>query len=152
MDKKIKGFSKDEVFELYRFVEIYESDIKARKLQEVILQYPLLADKEWEKIKSKLTHFQMKSQSAYKTPIPPNTLLDGDTGIIRPIIIAHIRNAFVHLSLEKDSQYPTIYLTDMYNRTDKENKYKKGDLSAQYFFEEELFWKIIHLFTNPNNL
>ena len=151
MEEMISGFSKDEIFELYQFLKIYESDIKSKKLKKVILQYPRLADSEWTKLKKDLTHLSMKNQSNFKTPIPPNTLLDGEQGIVRTRVINHIRNAIVHHSFEKDSHYPLIFLTDKYNWADKKKKHKKGDFSAQYFFDENLFWKIIRIFTKPEN-
>ena len=52
MEDKIKGFSKDEIFELYRFVEIYESDINRKYITEIRQKYPKFAKKEWNKIKT----------------------------------------------------------------------------------------------------
>lgn len=149
MEDKIKGFSKDEIFELYRFVEIYESDINRKYITEIRQKYPKFAKKEWNKIKTNLKHLSVMHQNGYKGVIPPNTLFDGEIGIVRLRVVTHIRNAFVHNTLEKDSHYPCIFLTDKYKTTDREGKYKKGDVSARYFFDESMFWKIIRIFTQP---
>lgn len=149
MAEKIKGFSKDEIFELYRFVGIYESDINGKRISEISKKYPKFAKNKWNKIKTNLTHLSVMHQEGYKGVVPPNTLFDGENGIVQPRVVTHIRNAFVHNTLEKESHYPCVFLTDTYNTSDRKGKYKKGDVSARYFFDEATFWKIIRIFTQP---
>ena len=148
MAEKINGFSMSEIFELYRFAEIYESEIKGQKVNGVAKRYRNFSKKNWRKITEGLVHKQLKEVVNHTQEPLINTLWDNSTYIARDHVVKHIRNAFAHFSLRQDSKSSRIWLTDMYYET-KTGKHQRGDISAKYSFDNIHFWKIIQIFTQP---
>ena len=145
MEDKIKGFSKDEIYELYRFVGIYESDIKNPLVDEICQKYPDFSERRWNEIMKNVNHIKVQNQNEYERDISENTLMDRNTGIERKDVMGHIRNGFAHYLIQKDSQTSRISLTDKYPKG-RTGHYVVGDISAKYSFDESTFWNIIHIF------
>lgn len=148
MENKIKGFSKDEIFDLYQFIVIYKSEIKDRKVDDVAKKYPEFSLKKWKKILEGVKHESVTQNEDYKQNPPKNTLWDRNSNQTRGCVTRHIRNAIAHSLIEQDSKSTCVSLSDIYPET-KKGKHKKGDYSAKYSLDSNIFWQIIQIFTKP---
>ena len=148
MENKIKGFSKDEIFDLYQFIVVYESDIKNCKVDNVAKKYPDFSTQKWKKILEGVEHEHVKQNAHYKQNPPKNTLWDRNSQLARDCVTRHIRDAIAHSMIEQDSKSSCVSLSDIYPET-KKGKHKKGDYSAKYSLDSNIFWQIIQIFTKP---
>ena len=147
MKEEIKGFSKNEIFDLYQFIVIYESEIKNCKVDEVTKKYPDFSKSKWKKILIRVKHEQIIQNAGYKQDPPQNTLWDRNTTTARDCVTRHIRNAIAHSSIEQDTKSSCVSIVDIYPETIK-GKHNKGDFSAKYSIDSNIFWQIIRIFTN----
>lgn len=142
--KNFKGFTPDEICNLYKFVCEWESQ-SSNTSKVIEKDHPNYKEKYWNKILPKKMCIEKKNnndmQQLRDSDNTPCGVYSYDKGRYRDRIITHIRNAFCHGNLSKKDT--KVIAVDKFTQTKK--KHKNGDISAYIKLDENTFWDIVNI-------
>jgi len=152
MKKQLKGFSEQEVFDLYKYLCIYENKIKILKTStEIYKQYPQL-----KKIEETLNLFTINYSNDEAMQIlgifvPKGFVYCTNTKSSKVYnFLYHLRNSIAHGQIEEDNGQ--VFLIDYKFAKDKISKNYKKIFSGRGNLESSIVFKIIEIINNTIEL
>lgn len=147
-ERRLKGFSKQEIFDLYKYLCIYENKIKILKNSaEIYTRYPQL--KELENLLKLFTinYANNEGMQFLGEFVPKDSVYCTNAKSSKTYnFLYHLRNSIAHGQIEKDNNY--IFLID-YNLTKEKNSYEiKKRFSGRGNIESSVAFNIIELINN----
>lgn len=140
MSKSLKGFTEAEVFDLYKYLCIYENKIRILKnLTEVYRKYPKLKDLECIMNQFVLNYATDDMMHAVGLFVPKGVVYCTNTKSSKAFnFLYHLRNSIAHGQIEKDNQY--VLLIDYKLEKSKGGKREKvysgrGNLNSSVVFQ-----------------
>lgn len=152
MKKQLKGFSEQEVFELYKYLCVYENKINILRCSTKIYnQYPQL--KEIEDIMNMFTMYYSNDEAMQVLGIfvPKGFVYCTNTKSSKVYnLLYHLRNSIAHGQIEKDNNQ--VLLIDYKFAIDKSCKKFKKIFSGRGSLDSSIIFKIIEIINNTIEL
>lgn len=149
---KLQGFNEQEVFNLYKYLCVYENRIKILKNStEIYSHYPQL-----RRLDSIMNLFTMnyandKAMQDLGVFIPKGHVYCTNTKTSKMYnFLYHLRNSIAHGQIEKEGEQ--VFLIDYKLMYDKKNKIIKKVFSGKGNLESSTFFKVVELVNNTIEL
>ena len=150
--KKLKGFCEQEVFDLYKYLCVYENKINILKSStEIYNQYPQL--KELEDIMNlfKMNYSNDEAMQVLGIIVPKGFVYCTNTKSSKVYnFLYHLRNSIAHGQIEKDNDQ--VLLIDYKFAKDRNSKKLKKIFSGRGNLDNSIVFKIIEIINNTIKL
>lgn len=152
MKIQLKGFSEQEVFDLYKYLCVYENKINILKNStEIYNQYPQL-----KKIEEIMNQFTMnysndEAMQVFGSFVPKGFVYCTNTKSSKVYnFLYHLRNSIAHGQIEKDID--NVLLIDYKFAKDRGSKKSKKIFSGRGNLDSSIVFKIIGIINNTIEL
>ena len=143
MEGLLRGFNQQEVFDMYKYLCIYENKISILKnLAEVYHQYPQLKDLEVIMTKFTINYANDETMQALGVFIPHGFVYCTNTRSSKVYnFLYHLRNSIAHGQIQKDNGQVSLIDYKLINK-------KKKIFSGRGNLESSIIFNIIKLINN----
>lgn len=152
MKKQLKGFCEQEVFDLYKYLCVYENRIsKLKSSKEIYNQYPQLKGLEDIINLFTINYANDEAMQFLGIFVPKGFVYCTNTKSSKIYnFLYHLRNSIAHGQIEKDNEQ--IFLIDYKFAKDKRSKKPKKIFSGRGNLDSSIVFKIIEKINNTIEL
>ena len=152
MKKQLKGFSEQEVFDLYKYLCIYENKIKILKTStEIYKQYPQLNIIEETLNLFTINYSNDEAMQILGIFVPKGFVYCTNTKSSKVYnLLYHLRNSIAHGQIEKENEQ--VLLIDYKFAKDRSSKRLRKVFSGRGNLDSSIVFKIIEIINNTIEL
>lgn len=152
MKKQLKGFSEQEVYDLYKYLCIYENKIKILKTStEIYKQYPQLNIIEETLNLFTINYSNDEAMQVLGIFVPKGFVYCTNTKSSKVYnLLYHLRNSIAHGQIEKDNNQ--VLLIDYKFAKDRSSKRLRKVFSGRGNLDSSIVFKIIEIINNTIEL
>jgi len=152
MKKQLKGFSEQEVYDLYKYLCIYENKIKILKTStEIYKQYPQLNIIEETLNLFTINYSNDEAMQILGIFVPKGFVYCTNTKSSKVYnLLYHLRNSIAHGQIEKENEQ--VLLIDYKFAKDRSSKRLRKVFSGRGNLDSSIVFKIIEIINNTIEL